>query len=303
VSETPVESAYDYFARPDVVDEYATLEFLLEPERRIFDEIARSRIEGARILDVGVGAGRTTRHLAPLAREYLGVDSSARMIEACRKRFSGRSDQRVSFRVGDVRAMDFLEPASFDFVLFSFNGLDVAGDHGDRLRALSEMNRVCAAGGTLCFSSHNLAFVDAGFSVREALRQLVASRPTRKEKILLLGRPRLVLGTVARPLRWRRLNQSRRALAGVGHASIVEERPRYEFSPRFYASPKERIRVRKYYIRPLEQIRQLRQLGFDDIRVLTPEGIELTEPAQLGRVRSWWLYYLCVKKREASRSR
>jgi SAM-dependent methyltransferase len=107
------------------------------------------------MLDIGVGAGRTTLHFAPRVRAYFGIDLSHAMIRTCRRRFPGRN-----FQVADVRALPFGDGA-FDFILFSFNGLDyVPAD--DRSRALQEIRRVGRAGGRFCFSAHNLAWLSRG---------------------------------------------------------------------------------------------------------------------------------------------
>jgi SAM-dependent methyltransferase len=39
---------------------------------------------GKRVLDLGVGAGRTTQYLAPLAADYLGIDVSPAMLALAR---------------------------------------------------------------------------------------------------------------------------------------------------------------------------------------------------------------------------
>lgn len=288
------ESPYEYFARQDVVAEYASFDFLLDPERILLEEL-RPTLGQASMLDIGVGAGRTTIHFAKLTREYVGVDSSAEMIRACEKRFHTRTDGRVSFLQADVRFLDALASNSFDVVLFSFNGLDIVGDHEDRLQALREIHRVCKGGAVYCFSSHNMGYVPIAFSIRASLRRLFAAPAVRQHKRVLLRHPRMVFESIARPLRWRRLNDSHRTLQGKGHAIIVEERPRYEFSRKFYTSPDERIRVRMYYIDPREQIRQLEQAGFAGVRVFSKTGVDVTDRVQDG-LTDWWLYYMCVKQ-------
>jgi ubiquinone/menaquinone biosynthesis C-methylase UbiE len=45
------------------------------------------------------------------------------------------------FRVGDARDLSQFEDESFDFVLFSYNGIDVIS-HPDRLRTSREIYRV-----------------------------------------------------------------------------------------------------------------------------------------------------------------
>jgi len=104
------------------------------------------------MLDIGVGGGRTTVHFAPLVRNYIGVDFSEGMIRACRKRFPA-----LPFEVADVRSLPFAD-STFDFILFSFNGLDYV-PAGDRMRALREIHRVGRSGGRFCFSAHNLLWL------------------------------------------------------------------------------------------------------------------------------------------------
>lgn len=293
--QAPWENPYEHFGRDDVVAEYESFDFLLQPEETILADL-RANLADARMLDVGCGAGRTTLHFASLVREYVGIDSSATMVEACRRRFVDSFGTTVSFLTADVRDLDGLASESFDFVLFSFNGLDIVGDHDERLRALREIRRVSRPGATFCFSSHNLSFAQAGFSVRSGLRDAFALA---RRKPSLLRRPRTLATVVTRPLKWRALNTSPRALARLGHSVIVEERPRYEFSKDFYAAPNELIRIRKYYVRPQAQIDQLAQLGFHESRVFAPDGYEVTESVAAGLPGSWWLYYLCVLQERA----
>ena len=51
-----------------------------------------------------------------------------------------------------------------------------------------------------------------------------------------------------------------------------------------------------YYIRPLEQIAQLKE-NFTDIRVFSlATGAEIEDPGQLKSIEDQWLYYLCRMK-------
>ncbi len=139
------------FASPLVVRHYRKLTRLQPPEETILAKL-RDSLAGARMLDIGIGGGRTTVHFAPIVAEYVGVDFAAPMVEACRKRFD-LSNAR--FEVCDVRSMTQFADGSFDFILFSYNGLDYIG-HEDRLRALAEIRRVSRKDARFCFSSHNL---------------------------------------------------------------------------------------------------------------------------------------------------
>lgn len=110
---------------------------------------------GRRVLDLGVGTGRTTAFLAPLASRYVALDFSPLMIDALRVRFPG-----VSALIGDMRDLAAFEDAGQDFVLASCNLIDAVG-HDDRLRVFSEVRRVLRPGGLFMFSSHNRRFREA----------------------------------------------------------------------------------------------------------------------------------------------
>lgn len=117
-------------------------------EARALDAVAE-QARGA-VLDLGVGAGRTTSLLEPGASEYVAVDVAPGMVAAARHRFPG-----ADIRQGDVRDLHGLPPEHFDLVVFSFNGLD-ALPHDDRLSALRQMRRVLRPEGRLLLSELNL---------------------------------------------------------------------------------------------------------------------------------------------------
>jgi ubiquinone/menaquinone biosynthesis C-methylase UbiE len=95
-----------------------------------------------RVLDLGVGGGRTTHSLAPHASLYIGIDYSRAMIEICQDRFPHHQ-----FEPGDARDLSRFPAGWFDFVLFSYNGIDFV-DHADRLQVLKEIARVSHLGGS-----------------------------------------------------------------------------------------------------------------------------------------------------------
>ncbi len=86
--------------------------------------------------DIGIGAGRSTQFLLPLARSYTGVDYSPEMIAAASKRFPSACDE-----VRDARNLSNFADASFDLVMFSVNGIDCLSHHG-RMQAMSEIKQV-----------------------------------------------------------------------------------------------------------------------------------------------------------------
>src|SRR6267142_1420938 len=103
------------FNRPETVDIYAKLEGLTPCERYLFEKHIP---KGANVLDLGVGAGRTTAILSDRAGSYVGLDFAPEMIRACRERFPG-----LDLRVQDAADLSAFPDASFDAAVFSFNGL------------------------------------------------------------------------------------------------------------------------------------------------------------------------------------
>ena len=116
-----------------------------------------------RVLDIAVGAGRTTGLLSGQAATYVGVDIAEAMLDLARERFPG-----VDLRVGDARDLDGLAEVPFDLVVFSFNGIDSL-DHHDRRRAMRAMRRVVAPSGRVVlstFSIDGVSFDERPWSLR-----------------------------------------------------------------------------------------------------------------------------------------
>lgn len=157
MTEPPHDVTRATFDDAAVVAFYETFHPDLFPcEREVFSRVLR---DGIRILDLGVGAGRTTGVLASHARRYVGVDYSPRMIAACRARFGGEGAAGdvgvVEFVEADASDLSMFDDGSFDLVVFSFNGIDCLHPDAARLRCLAECHRVLSARGVLLFSSHN----------------------------------------------------------------------------------------------------------------------------------------------------
>lgn len=132
-----------------IVAQYQRRADILPGERFLFQSL-KQRLQGSRLLDIGVGGGRTTAYLLDIVGQYTGIDLSHEMVDACKIRFPDRAGD---FRQCDVRDMSVFEDASFDVVLFSFNGLDYI-PHQGRLTALQEIRRIVKPGGLFIFSTH-----------------------------------------------------------------------------------------------------------------------------------------------------
>src|SRR5882757_1417127 len=120
-----------------VVKNYTRSLELFPAEQRIID-LHATQFAGD-VLDIAIGAGRTTRVLLPLANSYVGVDFAPGMIESAKAQFP-----QAQLRCIDMRAVPRLfRPASFDAILISFNGIDYISweDRNTLLRSLRGMLR------------------------------------------------------------------------------------------------------------------------------------------------------------------
>jgi SAM-dependent methyltransferase len=134
---------------PATVSWYRHLEGWTDPGERAAVEQVSAEARDKRILDLGVGGGRTVPLLRRISRDYTGIDYTGALVDACREKYP---DARVLH--GDARDLSRFDDGSFDLVVFSFNGID-AVNHEDRLTILREIRRVLCPGGSFLFSAHN----------------------------------------------------------------------------------------------------------------------------------------------------
>jgi SAM-dependent methyltransferase len=244
---------------PEIAASYEGETVLQGAEALILEEL-RPLMRDWSMLDVGVGAGRTTHHFAPAVAEYIGVDISPPMVEACRRHY-GSEHRR--FEVVDVLDLSRYGNQRFDFVMFSFNGLDYL-THEDRARALEQLHATCKPGAYFCFSTHNI----------QALPHVMPLRPQITRHPVRLWR------NMSNWLRWW-LGHSRhmnRVIAERRDWAIVNDGAH-------------ECRLSTYYVRPKAQLAQLDPM-FSDIRAFTYRGRELARN-DLDSVDDAWLYYLC----------
>src|SRR3954449_13496810 len=97
----------EYFDDRLVIERYCHIAELEQSERVIVSRIGYE-FAGKHILDLGVGAGRTTPFLLDISKNYIGIDFSPGMIAACQARYP-----MVSFAVGDVRDLSRFAVSSF----------------------------------------------------------------------------------------------------------------------------------------------------------------------------------------------
>lgn len=245
----------EWYSRPESVASFSG-DDLLEPALALLFIRYRDDILGRDVLDLGVGAGRTTRYLTALTPRYVGIDYSPPMVSYCASRFP---DARVE--LGDARDLSRFAPSSFDFVLFSYAGID-AMTHESRLQTLREVRRVLRPGGLFAFSAHN-----RDFSAARTNPRLQESR-----------NPITLLANV-----WRRGRQSR------NHARVRRlevESPEYAL----INDLAEEYSLIHYYISAAPQRDQLVQAGFEVIAVQDDNGADVPPDAVVREAP--WLWYL-----------
>ena len=254
---------HDTYKTSSIVWHYTQLSKLQPAEKTILD-LLQSRLPTMKMLDIGIGGGRTTKHFAPLAGEYTGIDYSAEMISACQQRFAN-SAQPMTLEVGDARSLGQFVDDTFDFILFSFNGIDYASP-SDRLQILQEICRVGKPGGYFFFSSHNLQSMAAEFDYKTKL----SLNPLKSYVNLVM------LGL----LKLNNLAITREQLRDADYLVIKDESHNF--------------RLQTYYIRPQAQIKQL-ALDFHNIEIYSwKSGLLITNSHELSINSDQWLYYLCV---------
>jgi SAM-dependent methyltransferase len=144
---TMVARAKQAWRVPSRVERYRALQgWIDDGERSAFMSIA-DEVRAQPILDLGVGAGRTTAFMRLLTDAYVAVDSSPEMVAAARAVFPG-----LDVRHGDARDLSEFPSATYSLVLFSYNGIDYL-DHDGRLRVYDEVRRVLRPGGIFAYST------------------------------------------------------------------------------------------------------------------------------------------------------
>ena len=107
---------------------------------------------GAVAVDLGCGTGEVLERMLPAAREVIGVDGSARMLDLARRRFAGEAE-RVSLRIGDLEHLP-LRDGEADFIAINM----VLHHLSSPESALEEARRVLRPGGRIVltdFDSHD----------------------------------------------------------------------------------------------------------------------------------------------------
>lgn len=243
------------YARADVLEYFQSIEALFEAERVLFEKMLPV-IKDSKILDIGIGGGRTTKHLLQISSDYTGVDYVPEFAEETAKKFPD-----ANILCGDARDMKEFEDEAFDFILFSYNGIDSVS-HEDRLKILKETYRVLKKGGIFMFSSHNRDY--------ENFNKLPWQRKIEFD-----------------------LKFFKFFLYCLYHLPNHFKMKKHEIFTDDYAIVNDgdhRYSLLLYYISIERQIKQLEEIGFYDIEPYDMQG-NLTN----GDTSSHWIYYLAKK--------
>jgi SAM-dependent methyltransferase len=127
----------------------------------LLDYFPPERVEGKRVLDVGLGYGTLAEALARMGADYHGLDIAAGPVDMARHRLASVPGARPEqVQRGSVLELPFPD-ASFDLVV----SIGCLHHTGDLFGAIQEVRRVLRPGGEVVLMVYN----------RRSLRRLVAA--------------------------------------------------------------------------------------------------------------------------------
>ena len=256
--------------------DYARREYLDSPELKIIEEL-KVVLPKMNMLDMGVGGGRTTGHFLPLVNSYIGADYAPNMIAECKKKYKNKK----IFEVLDVRDMSKFSDNMFDFILFSYNGIDSFGLQ-DREIALGEIKRVLRNDGYFSFSTHNINWngLYELFTFKNIFRKHMAKAENKKNPFLKFF---TFFKAIFIIFRLNFQNKSFNIRSHVGHLRKEGYGSLIDNSLNGKASI--------FYISYKSQISQLKKFGFKNIGAYSALGIKTEDESELNK--GGWIYYLC----------
>jgi SAM-dependent methyltransferase len=142
----------EVYGRENVISIYTSFSKLFKAEEILIQKY-KSKLIDAIFLDIGIGGGRTTFYIAPIVSKYYGVDYSSRFVSYVSEKYKLSKNTVIAF--GDARDLGQFGDQFFDFILFSFNGIDCVG-FDDRKQIIQECFRLLKPTGHFWFSFHNI---------------------------------------------------------------------------------------------------------------------------------------------------
>lgn len=236
---------------------WASSNYLQKAEQAILNDIS-GKLRGRKILDIGVGGGRTTQYLLEISNDYTGIDYSPAMVCAVRKKYPALNIFQCDAR--DMKKV--FKDEEFDFILFSFNGIDYV-EHADRILILKEIYRILKQDGYFVFSTHN----------RDA-------KTFNKYKIALkLSHNPVKMARLAASFLLAHLNRKRN-----------KKKELYTDDYAIVNDPGHTYALMTYFISMDKQIAQLQKTGFRNVRAFNHQGKEMVSDLE-----SSWIYFLVTK--------
>jgi SAM-dependent methyltransferase len=251
---------------PDTVRTYQRLQGWTDPGEKAAIHYVTGEARSRPLLDIGVGGGRTTPLLQAISSDYVGIDYTEAMVQACRRQ---HPDMRIEHM--DARDLSRFTDRQFALAMFSFNGID-AIDYADRGTVLREVHRVLQDGGRFLFSAHNRH--GPGHGEVPKLRLQFSWNP------LKLGWRGLKLARSLGPS-WRNYSRNRK-LGETHEAWSIQNCSAHDFG------------IVVMYTSLTEQVRQLQDAGFVVEQVLSSETGQAVHDEDSAR-SACWLHYVARK--------
>ena len=211
------------------------------------------------ILDIGCGAGRTSFYFRNFTDKYVGVDYSESMINVSKKCYP-----ELEFQHCDARDLSRFNDKSFDFIIFSYNGIDYI-TNDDRLTVFKEIKRILKDDGMFVFSTHNRNFSN------------IETTPSFQLSLNPINFIKNSLGYIKQLLNNSKLKN--KAIETEDYAILNDSGNNYS--------------LLTYYISKNKQIEQLNEIGFNTQEIFDMNGQALSEGTNDSN--DAWIYYVTTK--------
>ncbi|MBU1136112.1 MAG: class I SAM-dependent methyltransferase [Nanoarchaeota archaeon] len=138
-------------------------------EKILFKKYFKKR--NVKFLDMGCGGGRTTIPLVKMGFNVFAFDITPAMVKLTKKNLE-KSGLKAKVEIGDAINIRY-NSNSFDYILFSFNGIEAIPGRNNRLKTLQEIYRVLKPKGIFIFTTNTQKYFKGRrklFFLKEALK-------------------------------------------------------------------------------------------------------------------------------------